>query len=143
MIRNAVEKVYRSVIDRLPDYAAINVMYFRRFRRLPNLRNPRTFNEKIAWRKLYQHNPLFPIFSDKVAVKAEIAKLIGEQHITETLWVGSNPHDFGIMWLAQLRLPRVGHAGPPLISPKGRSHNTQLDPGWRHCKQHTAQRGKS
>jgi hypothetical protein len=93
IIRNIVGKVYQSVLDRLPDYAAVNLMYFRTFGRLPNLRHPKTFNEKIAWRKLYQHNPLFPIFSDKVAVKAEIAKLIGAQHIIETLWVGNNPED--------------------------------------------------
>ena len=110
MIRNAVEKVYRSVIDRLPDYAAINVMYFRRFRRLPNLRNPRTFNEKIAWRKLYQHNPLFPIFSDKVAVKAEIAKLIGEQYIIETLWVGDNPEDIPFDGLKPPYVIKVNHS---------------------------------
>jgi hypothetical protein len=92
-MKNIVRKVYKSVIDRLPDYAAVNLMYFRCFRRLPNLRHPRTFNEKIAWRKLYQHNPQFPIFADKIAVKAEIARLIGEQHIIETLWVGNNPED--------------------------------------------------
>jgi hypothetical protein len=93
MTGNIVERAYESVIGRLPDYAAINVMYFRSFRRLPNLRDPRTFNETIAWRKLYQRNPLFPVFSDKVAVKAEIAKLVGERHIIETLWVGNNPED--------------------------------------------------
>jgi hypothetical protein len=68
-------------------------MYFHHFRRLPNLRDPRTFNEKIAWRKLCQHNPQFPVFSDKIAAKAEIAKLIGAQYIIETLWMGNNPED--------------------------------------------------
>ena len=110
MIRNIVEKVYRSVIDRLPDYAAINLMYFRAFRRLPNLRNPRTFNEKIAWRKLYQRNPQFPIFADKIAVKAEIAKLIGEQHIIETLWVGNNPEDIPFDSLKPPYVIKVNHS---------------------------------
>jgi len=83
--------LHKSVMDKLPDYAAVNLMYLRTFGRLPNLRHPRTFNEKIAWRKLYQHNPQFPTFSDKITVKAEITKLIGAQHVIETLWVGSNP----------------------------------------------------
>jgi hypothetical protein len=93
MIRYIVKSVYLFIIDHLPDYAAVNLMYFRHFRRLPNLKSPKTFNEKIAWRKLYQHNPLFHIFSDKVASKKEIAKLIGEQHVIETLWVGNKPED--------------------------------------------------
>jgi hypothetical protein len=110
MIRNIVGKVYRVVIDRLPDYAAVNLMYFASFRRLPNLRNPRTFNEKIAWRKLYQHNPKFTIFSDKIAAKAEIAKLIGEQHIIETLWVGSNPEDIPFDSLKPPYVIKVNHS---------------------------------
>ena len=109
-MRHIVEKIYHSVIDRLPDYAAVNLMYFRYFRRLPNLRHPRTFNEKIAWRKLYQHNPQFPIFSDKIAVKAEIAKLIGEQHIIETLWVGSNPEDIPFDGLKPPYVIKVNHS---------------------------------
>jgi hypothetical protein len=109
MIRRIVEKVYNLVVDSLPDYPAVNLMYFARFRRLPNLRHPRTLNEKITWRKLYQHNPKFPIFSDKIAVKAEIAKLIGEQHITETLWVGNNPEDIPFDSLRPPYVIKVNH----------------------------------
>jgi len=110
MSRNIVGKVYRSVMDRLPDYVLINLTYFRTFRRLPNLRHPRTFTEKIAWRKLYQHNPQFPIFADKVAVKAEIANLIGEQHIIETLWVGDNPEDIPFDALKPPYVIKVNHS---------------------------------
>jgi hypothetical protein len=110
MIRDVVVRVYKSVLDTLPDHAAVNLMYFRSFRRLPNLRHPRTFNEKIAWRKLYQHNPQFPIFSDKIAVKAEVTKLIGEQHIIETLWVGNNPEDIPFDGLKPPYVIKVNHS---------------------------------
>jgi hypothetical protein len=110
MIRSIVEKVYKSVIDSLPDYAAVNLTYLRYFRRLPNLRHPTTFNEKLAWRKLYQHNPQFPIFTDKIAVKREVAKLIGERHIIETLWVGSNPEDIPFDGLKPPYVIKVNHS---------------------------------
>ena len=93
MSRRIVRKIYRFVMDRLPDYLAVNLLYFRYFKKLPNLKSPRTLNEKIAWRKLYQRNPVFSVLADKIAVKAEIAKLIGEQHVIQTLWVGENPAD--------------------------------------------------
>ena len=109
MIKYIAEKVSKSVMDRLPDYAAVNLTYLRCFRRLPNLRHPRTFTEKIAWRKLYQHNPQFPIFSDKIAVKAEIAKLIGAQHVIETLWVGGNPEDIPFDGLKPPCVIKVNH----------------------------------
>ena len=110
MIRKVAEKVYKSLLDALPDYAAVNLMHLRTFRRLPHLRHPRTFNEKIAWRKLYQHNPQFPIFADKIAVKAEIAKLIGAQHVIETLWVGSNAEDIPFDSLAPPYVIKVNHS---------------------------------
>jgi hypothetical protein len=66
-------------------------------------------NEKIAWRKLHQHNPQFPIFSDKIAAKAEVAKLIGEQHIIETLWVGNNPEDIPFDGLKPPYVIKVNH----------------------------------
>lgn len=35
-----------------------------------NLSAPRTWNEKIQWRKIFDPNPLFPVVSDKVAMRA-------------------------------------------------------------------------
>jgi len=32
----------------------------------PNLENPKSFNEKLTWEKLYYHNPLMTICADKV-----------------------------------------------------------------------------
>ncbi len=111
MVRdNIVAKIYKRVLDTLPDHVAVNLTYFRSFRRLPNLRHPKTFNEKIAWRKLYQHDPRFPIFADKIAVKAEVAKLIGEEYIIETLWVGSNPEDIPFDRLKPPYVIKVNHS---------------------------------
>ena len=93
MVRDFAVKTYQSLLDTLPDSIAVTLMYLRAFGRLPNLKHPKTFNEKIAWRKLHQHDPQFTLYADKIAVKAEIAKLIGVQHVIETLWVGKNPQD--------------------------------------------------
>src|SRR4051812_11174448 len=54
----------------------------------PNLLNPKTFNEKILWRKLFDRDPLIPIFSDKVRAKSAVGELIGYEHVVPTLWVG-------------------------------------------------------
>jgi hypothetical protein len=118
MITNALIKIFRPLIDSLPDYAAVNLIYFRHFGRLPNLKRPKTLNEKIAWRKLYQHDPRFPIFADKIAVKAEIAKLIGGQHVVETLWVGDHPEDIPFDNLTPPYVIKVNHSsGGNIIIP--------------------------
>lgn len=60
-------------------------------RRFPNLRNPRTFNEKLNAHKLATvGNPLMVQLADKIEVKAFVAERIGEQHLIPTLWHGEN-----------------------------------------------------
>jgi hypothetical protein len=110
MITSLTEKIRESVRNLLPDYVAVNLLYYRVFRRLPDLKHPKTFNEKIAWRKLYQHNPQFPLFSDKIAVKAEVARLIGEQHIIETLWTGDAPEAIPFDELAPPYVVKANHS---------------------------------
>jgi hypothetical protein len=45
----------------------------------PNLKNPRSFNEKILWKKVYDRNPLLPIVSDKYRVREYIKEVLGEK----------------------------------------------------------------
>jgi hypothetical protein len=44
----------------------------------PNLENPKTFSEKIQWRKLYDKNPIFPVLSNKYLVRQYIADRLGQ-----------------------------------------------------------------
>lgn len=50
-----------------------------------NLDNPKTFNEKIQWLKLYDRNPLYTQLVDKYLVKEWVAAKIGSEHIIPTL----------------------------------------------------------
>lgn len=52
-----------------------------------NLENPKTFNEKLQWLKLYDRRPEYTMMVDKYAVKNYVAKTIGEQYIIPTLGV--------------------------------------------------------
>ena len=53
-------------IDRLRGFPTLRRRFHRNHGYDPNLSDPRTFNEKLQWRKLYDHNPLFPVLMDKV-----------------------------------------------------------------------------
>lgn len=52
-----------------------------------NLKNPRSFNEKTQWLKLYDRNPRYTTLSDKYEVKKIVSDIIGEDHIIPTLGV--------------------------------------------------------
>jgi len=47
----------------------------------------------MFWRKVFDHNPLFVTFCDKIATKEYIRTILPEARLPETLWVGSNVDD--------------------------------------------------
>lgn len=44
----------------------------------PNLRQPKTFNEKLGWRILYDRNPLLALTTDKVTARTYVASKVGQ-----------------------------------------------------------------
>lgn len=65
----------------LPDKAYLQLYYFLRFKRLCNFKDPKTFNEKLQWLKLYNRKPVYTELVDKYAVRKHIANAIGEEHL--------------------------------------------------------------
>lgn len=90
----------KSIIDilgnRCPDKLFIKVMYKETTGKKLNLKNPTTFNDKLNWLKLYNRNPELTKLVDKVTVKDEVAKIIGERHIVKTygVWRSFDEIDF-------------------------------------------------
>jgi hypothetical protein len=68
-----------------------NVRLFRRrVGYFPNVARPRRYNEKMLWRKIFDHNPLFVTFADKLATKSLISRICPSLGIAEVLWVGDD-----------------------------------------------------
>ena len=53
----------------------------------PDLKNPKTFNEKLQWLKLHDRKPEFSDMVDKYEVKKIIARRLGEEYLIPTLGV--------------------------------------------------------
>ena len=75
----------------LPDDIFIKIQYFRFLRKFPDLKNPRTFNEKLQWLKLHDRNPFYTVLVDKYKVREYIAKKIGSQYLIPLLGVWDDP----------------------------------------------------
>ena len=65
------------------------IMHLCRNRHVPDLENPRTFNELVQARKLHDRNPLLPLLADKVSVKEYVARRLGDEWVIPTLWHGT------------------------------------------------------
>lgn len=74
-----------------------------------NLENPKTYNEKLQWIKLNDHNPLMPKCCDKYVVR----KFVAEQGCTEILnhliWQGFDPEDIPFNELPEKYVIKVTH----------------------------------
>ena len=77
----------------IPDKWYLQLLYRRVFNKKLDLENPKTYNEKLFWLKLYDHRPEYTIMVDKYAVKDYVAKIIGEEYIIPTLGVWNKPEE--------------------------------------------------
>lgn len=61
-----------------------------------DLNDPKTFNEKIQWLKLYDRKPFYTTLVDKVAVRDYVRKTIGEEYLIPLcgIWDKSEDIDF-------------------------------------------------
>ena len=71
----------------LPDVIFLKLMYRKVMRKKLNLKDPKTFNEKLQWLKLYDRKPEYTTMVDKAAVKNYVADKIGPEYIIPTLGV--------------------------------------------------------
>jgi len=88
MKRADLRRYYYRAIKVLPARKRVQLDYLRRHGKILHLSDPKTFSEKICWRKLYDRDPRFVIWADKVAVKEVVAERIGVEHVVPTLWQG-------------------------------------------------------
>jgi len=80
----------------IPDALYLKLRYYMRFHQKLNLKNPRTFSEKLQWLKLYDRRPEYSMMVDKYEVKKYVADIIGEEYIIPTLnvWNSFDEIDF-------------------------------------------------
>ena len=58
-----------------------------------NLKDPKRFNEKLQWLKLYNRNPFYNIIVDKYAVREYIKEKIGDEYLIPLLGVWDKIED--------------------------------------------------
>lgn len=78
----------KRVMAALPINVGLRAQYLLRMRKILDLNNPQSFNEKVQFRKAFDENPLLATCSDKVLAKRYVADRVGAEYIIPTLWFG-------------------------------------------------------
>ena len=112
-----LRKEARRGFPRLLDYAERRLGY------RPDFKNPRTFNEKVMWRKIFDRNPLFPVISDKLRLRDEVRKRLGtdaDDVLCDLLATTRDPDRFDFSKLPKAYVAKANHAsGWNIIVPPG------------------------
>ena len=80
----------------IPDPLYLKIVYRLRMGKSLNLRNPRTYTEKMQWLKLHDFKPKYTAMVDKFLAKEYVGKIIGEEYIIPTygVWDSAEEIDF-------------------------------------------------
>ena len=77
----------RGLLNFLPDKIYLKWVYFAILNKKLNLKNPKTFNEKLQWLKLFDRKDEYTKMSDKYLVRDYIKETIGEEYLIPCLGV--------------------------------------------------------
>lgn len=84
-------KIIRELADvcgpYLSDKHYLGLRYYLTFHKRINWKHPVTYNEKIQWMKVYDHNPLYSTLVDKYEVRKYISEKIGDEYLIPCLGV--------------------------------------------------------
>lgn len=96
IIRRVFVKIVHCMHKCLSDEKYLRLLFRVQMGYPLNLNNPKSFNEKIQWLKLYDRKPLYTTLVDKIDVKKYVASIIGEEYIIKTLAIWNNINDIDI-----------------------------------------------
>ena len=99
----------------MSDYDYIKMKYKERFGVEPDLDNPKNFNEKNNWRKLYDRKEIYTSMVDKYRVKEIINERAGEQYAFPIIGVWNRPEEIDWNALPNKFVLKCNHAGGVLV----------------------------
>ena len=95
----------------LPDELYLKLMFRLKMGYWMDFDNPKTFNEKLQWLKLYNRKPQYTQMVDKLAVKEYVANIVGEEYIIPTLGVWNRFEDIDFDKLPNQFVLKTTHGG--------------------------------
>ena len=102
MSSSKILKKIKYAMRIIPDRAYIQMYYFAHFKKFCNLKNPKTYNEKLNWLKLHDKNPIY-------------TRIVGDQYIIPTLGVWDNFDDIDFDELPQQFVLKCTHDSEGLV----------------------------
>lgn len=94
-----------------------------------HLKEPKGYNEKINWLKIYYRNPSYPKLVDKAEVKKIVSPIIGDDKIIKTfgVWNNFDDIDFGSLPNQFVLKSTNGGGGTGVVICKDKAHFNRVE----------------
>lgn len=89
---------------------------------VPDLENPRTFNEKLQWLKLHDRKDIYTTMVDKYEAKKYVGHVIGEKYVIPTLGVWDHFDDIDFSKLPTSFVLKCTHDSGSVVLVKDKNH---------------------
>lgn len=116
-----INRMCPKLLSWMSDEQNVKFMYRLHLEKTLNLENPKTFNEKLQWLKLYDRKDIYSIMVDKYRVKEYVANIIGKEYIIPTLGVWDHYDDIDFNVLPEKFVLKCTHDSGGLVICKNKS----------------------
>ena len=91
--RQFLYNIYSQIRNFIPDKLYLSLVYRHILKKRLNWQNPKNFNEKLQWLKIYDRRPEYTTYVDKYKVREYITKTIGEKYLIPLIGVWNKPDE--------------------------------------------------
>ena len=117
-------------LNKISNYKLEKIRFYKKAGYQLNLKNPKSFNEKIIWKKINDRNPLLPVTSDKYKVRSYIKKVLGEEKAKEILipllYVTDQPETIPFERFPSAFIVKPNHASGSKIIVENGNYNKKM-----------------
>lgn len=93
----------------LSDETYLKLKFYALIGKKLDLKNPKTFNEKLQWLKLYDRKPEYTMMVDKYLVRDYIKEKLGEEYLIPLLGVWDDPDEIDFEKLPEQFVLKCNH----------------------------------
>ena len=93
----------------LSDQTVLKMIWWAKTGKKLDLENPVTFNEKLQWLKIYNHDSFLTEIVDKYAVREYIKDVLGEEHLIPLIGCWQNPEEIDFSSLPRQFVLKCNH----------------------------------
>lgn len=106
-----LELLLNRTCNILPQWIYLSIKFKMKMGKWPNILHPKTYNEKLQWLKINDHNPLYTQMVDKYEAKNWASNIIGSDYIIDTIGCWNSPDEINWDILPHKFVLKITHGG--------------------------------